>query len=120
MNSDLTIEAQKIIKRWTAGDFYVYLRPISSKYHDPKKNHRIYWAVSVECRMGDVPMRFREEGYVLSDLITKLDLQVPRRPAGYKVERPQSYTGWLVPEAEQRRQRALAAPPKRRRRPRSG
>lgn len=107
----LTAEAKKVLKRWSASDWYVYIRPLSSKYHDPQAPEQVYWAVSVDCRVmkgNGALTSFRGEGYDISEVITKLALEVPRRGKGYVAERP-AYNGWLVPEAELKRQQAIAA-----------
>ena len=116
MSSTITPEASKILRRWARSDWYVYLRPISSKYHEPHKKEKTYWAVQVECRMlthtdDGRPTNlqpFRGEGYDLSEVIIKLDLEVPRRPKGYVVEKPTSFSGWLVPQSEMKRQQVIA------------
>ena len=129
MSSSITPEASKILRRWAGSDYYVYLRPISSKYHEPHKKERTYWAVQVECRVivhteDGRPTNltpFRGEGYDLSEIIVGLGLQVPRRSKGYVLEKPTSFSGWLVPQAEMKRQRMVmrqktedAAPKKKR------
>ncbi len=95
-SSELTLEARKAIRRWALSDFYVYMRPISSKYVDASKKERTYWNVSVEYRTLEFK-QWRAEGYDLSSVIMELAEQIPRRPKsnGYQ---PGKQVGWLAPK----------------------
>lgn len=100
MPSGLSAEAKKVLSRWARDDFYVYLRPVSSKYIDRTKKETIYWCVSVEFRRVEEPRQFRGEGYDLNDVILELAERVPRR------RQKLSNAGWLSPEPMQRQIRS--------------
>jgi hypothetical protein len=74
----LSDEARKAISRWTRDEFYVYIRPLTSRLINRSKPHKIYWQVSVEYRYVEFKMR-RGEGYDLNEVILTLDKEVPRR-----------------------------------------
>jgi hypothetical protein len=74
----LSDEARKAISRWTRDEFYVYIRPVTSRFLDRSSKHKIYWQVSVEYRHVDFRSR-RAEGYDLNDVILTLAKDVPRR-----------------------------------------
>jgi hypothetical protein len=78
MPSNLSAEARKIISRWARDEAYVYMRPLTSKWIDPTKKHRVYWKVQVEIRTAP-PGRWDAEGYDLNEVILSLGQKVPRR-----------------------------------------
>lgn len=80
MPSKLSVESRKILSRWAKDKFYVYLRPVTSKFIDAASPHTIYWNVSVEFRTVP-PGRWEAEGYDLDACIKQLGEQVPRRRA---------------------------------------
>lgn len=73
----ITPEAEKIIKRWALAQCYLYIRPITSMFLDPKKKPKLYWNVTVEHRGMDWN-KWGNEGYDLSKVIVQLDGIVPR------------------------------------------
>lgn len=79
-SSQLTLEARKILRKWTKRGFYCYLRPLDSRFIEgPKSKFKVHWRIMVEWRGPD----FKQcvgEGYNLSEIIINLDPQVPRRP----------------------------------------
>lgn len=79
MSEPLSREAKKWLSRWAKDEWYVYIRPLTSRFIDRSTKHRLYWAVSVECRRIGGETRYRGEGYDLSEIILKLSEQVPRR-----------------------------------------
>lgn len=87
--SDLIIsdEARRLISKWTRDEFYVYIRPITSRFIDRSQKHKVYWQVSVEYRRVDYHS-IRGEGYDLNQIILDLGPKVPRR----KVDQP-NYIG---------------------------
>lgn len=95
VSSSLDADVRKAINRWTREGFYVYLRPITSKYIDASTKHRTYWKVSVELR--DVPPgHWEAEGYNLDECVRELAAVIPRDRAQWKKDRP---AGWLMPES---------------------
>lgn len=98
MSSQLPPDCRKIISRWTRDDYYVYFRPISSHWLDPKAKHTVYWNILVEYR--NVEWRqWRAEGPDLADCIRKLAEEIPRRRAVDPGWRPGKSGGWLAPKA---------------------
>jgi hypothetical protein len=93
-SSSLDVNIRKILSRWTKEGFYVYLRPITSKYIDARSDHSVYWNVQVEFRTVP-PGIWRAEGYSLDDCILELDAKVPRTRKAYK----QKMAGWMAPES---------------------
>jgi hypothetical protein len=94
-SSSLDADVRKVINRWTREGFYVYLRPITSKYIDARNKHKTYWKVSVELR--DVPPgHWEAEGYNLDECVRELATKVPRDRAQWKEDRP---AGWMAPES---------------------
>ena len=94
-SSSLDADVRKTLSRWTKEGFYVYLRPITSRYIDVRNKHKVYWKVSVELR--DVPPgHWDAEGYNLDDCIRELDSKVPRNRAQWREDRP---AGWGAPQS---------------------
>lgn len=55
------------------------MRPMTSRFIDRSKKHKLYWVVSVEFRRADGPKTFRGEGYDLNEVLADLSERVPRR-----------------------------------------
>lgn len=104
MPSELTLEARKILSKWARWDLYVYMRPMSSVYLVPQKKHTVYWIVSVEYRAMEYK-QLRGEGYDLSEVIVKLDEDVPNRKKVQPGYKPGTNTGWLAAKEVAERQR---------------
>lgn len=98
MVTDVSLEAHKILKRWAKAQYYVYLRCLSSLFLDPDKKHRLYWTVTVEYRTVNW-QQWRGEGFDLSEIICKLDLEVPRRDTKGLAYHPKEWNGAYSPEA---------------------
>lgn len=79
MTDTLTKESRKILSRFARDEYYVYLRPMTSRFIDRSKKHKLYWVVSVEFRRPDGPKTFRGEGYDLNEVLEELSERVPRR-----------------------------------------
>lgn len=104
MKCDLSEQAKKYISRWTKDEFYVYIRPVSSRFSEPDKKHRTLWAVSVEYRFVEYK-QWRSEGEDLDAVICELGEKIPRRKQfqpGYKGGNPKNNPGWLAPESVRR------------------
>lgn len=74
----LSDEARKLISRWARDEFYIYIRPLTSRLIDRSKPHKVYWQVSVEYRYVEYKS-IRGEGYDLNQIILDLGPRVPRR-----------------------------------------
>lgn len=98
---DLSEKARKFIGRWSRDEFYVYIRPTSSKYAEPTKPEGQWWVVAVQVRAMP-PHEFREEGRSLDACILALGSRIPRRK-DLKTLGPrsvhESYIGFLAPHA---------------------
>lgn len=79
MTDTLTKESRKFLSRWAKDEYYVYIRPMTSRFIDRSKKHKLYWVVSVEFRRMDEPKTFRGEGYDLNEVLAELAERVPRR-----------------------------------------
>jgi hypothetical protein len=89
--------AVQALHRWAGADFYTYIRPISARYFNPDAAaDDIMWIVSCEYRNVSW-VKVQEHGPLLDEVICRVDVQMPERPAGYVVEKP-LYT-WLAPFA---------------------
>lgn len=75
----LTKDSRKILSRFAKDEFYVYIRPMTSRFIDRSKKHKLYWVVSVEFRRVDGMKTFRGEGYDLNEVLADLGERVPRR-----------------------------------------
>lgn len=94
-SSSLDKKTRAIINKWSAYGFYVYMRPLTSKFIDPKAKHRVYWSVSVEFR-NYPPGQWSGEGYNLDEIIAELDTRVPK---GTRVGGRQVPAGYLAPKS---------------------
>lgn len=98
---ELSPEARKIIARFSRDEFYVYIRPTTSRYAEPSKKEGQWWVVSVQIRALP-PQEFREEGRSLDEAIRRLGRVVPRRkdlPNWRPVENVKTdHIGFLAPE----------------------
>lgn len=89
---EISGQAHKYLTRWAKDEFYVYIRPLSSRFTEPSaKKFRIHWAVTVEYR-GMEYKQHRAEGYDLSEVICKLGKEVPRRKTIPMPPRPTTKT----------------------------
>lgn len=78
--SDLIIsdEARRLLSKWSRDEFYIYIRPLTSRLIDRSTKHKLYWQVSVEYRYVEYKS-IRGEGYDLNQIILDLAPKVPRR-----------------------------------------
>lgn len=106
MPSDLPMDCRKILSRWSGQEYYVYLRPLTSKLVDASKKHTTYWVVSVEYRAMP-PGHWRAEGYSLAEVIRELDQTVPRRRGGHRIDQRRQ-PGLNAPAKAQKRAQRLA------------
>lgn len=93
-SSSLQKSTRTILNRWAKEGFYIYIRPLTSKYINSRSEHKVYWSVAVELRTTP-PGQWRGEGYNLDDVIAELATRVPR---GRKEHRAKN-AGWLAPES---------------------
>jgi hypothetical protein len=92
------VQTARIFARWARNDYYSYIRIVSARYHDPSAEAGdVMFVVSCELRNLSY-VRVQEHGRDLDEVVRRVDVQMPDRPAGYVVERPE-YTGWLTPFA---------------------
>jgi hypothetical protein len=78
VSSTLSKEASKAISIWSLDGYYIYMRPLTTKWFRPKQKHTVYWNVDVEYR--SVNWRsWKAKGPSLNDVILALAVQVPRR-----------------------------------------
>lgn len=110
MPSKMGPEARKILNRWARCEFYIYMRPTSSKFVQPKEKPGIYWVVSVEYRTMP-PGQWRAEGRDLDEVIRRLDLEVPKSRPRNRINQNEQ-PGWCAPE--KMKKRAVAEARKRR------
>jgi hypothetical protein len=103
--NELTAEARKILKRWAAQDFYVYIRPMSGVYAGGKKKSQIFWSISVEYR-GVEWQQIRGEGWNISKLIVEMSGRVPNRERIQPGYEPGKETGWLAAKKAADQQKA--------------
>lgn len=99
----MTPEARKILKRWVAQDFYVYMRPMSAVYAGGKDPKAIHWCVSVEYR-GVEWRQIRGEGSDLSKVVVEMSGRVPNRHREQPGYKPGKDTGWLAAKKTAKRQ----------------
>jgi hypothetical protein len=76
--SDLSLDARKALRRWTADDFYIEIRPFTSTYLRPTEPHNVDWSVTVEFRSTDRQV-WTDSGRKLDDVILRLAPKIPRR-----------------------------------------
>lgn len=93
MPSDLPLDCRKILSRWSAQEYYIYLRPITSKFLDRSKKHTIYWKGQVQYRTTP-PGLWSAEGFSLAEVIRELDAVVPKLRRNYTATLKD---GWLAP-----------------------
>lgn len=101
-SSSLNMNVRKILSRWSKAGYYIYIRPLTSKYIDARSDHTVYWVVQVELRDAP-PGQWRAEGSNLDECILQLDAEVPR---SRKIHHERN-AGWMAPKkvekAEQER-----------------
>lgn len=68
----------KLLREWGLADYYVYLRPASSRFSEPDEKNGIWWVVTVQIRALP-PHEFREEGRDLDAVVKRLGKRVPLR-----------------------------------------
>lgn len=97
---ELSSQARKAIARWSRDEFYVYIRPTTSKWSEPGNQEGQWWVVTVQVR-GVPPHEFREEGRSLDRVICKLDGRVPRRSelSDFAEMKATEHIGFLAPHA---------------------
>ena len=94
-SSSLNAEVRKVLSRWAKEGFYVYLRPITSRYVEgPNKKHKVYWNVSVELRTVP-PGHWEGEGYDLDQIVLEMADRVPRNRIEHRLSAP----GWGAPKS---------------------
>lgn len=98
-SSSLNKEIRTILSRWSRAGYYVYLRPLTSKYIDARSDHTVYWVVQVELR-DTPPGQWRAEGSNLDQCILELDAKVPH---SRKVHHKRT-AGWMAPKKVEKKE----------------